>query len=97
MALAIDDAAVVPFPDGATLQFHETSIPTWAFSIDPADLSILGFGRDVSAQGYLQVLISQITAFNGGVDIVAPIHVDGDGSCLVHAISRALCGNVRHM
>ena len=84
----------MPFPDGSSLQFPETPIPTWAFSIDPRDLAIVGFGRDRSAQAYLQVLLTQITVYNDGVSILAPVYVDGDGSCLVHAISRALCGNV---
>ena len=30
--------------------------------------------------------------FYGGEDRLLPIHVDGDGHCLVHAISRALTG-----
>ena len=33
-----------------------------------------------------------LKAAHGGDERLLPIHVDGDGHCLVHALSRALTG-----
>lgn len=41
---------------------------------------------------YLSKTLSLITEMNGGETVLAPLHVGGDGNCLVHAVSRALVG-----
>lgn len=52
-----------------------------------------GFGREVSgAEQYLRGILDAIKAANDEEDRLIPVHVDGDGHCLVHAISRCLVG-----
>ncbi|BFZ16195.1 hypothetical protein BsWGS_19234 [Bradybaena similaris] len=64
-----------------------------AFLIDPQHLSIPGYGRDRSgSHSYLQDTLHQIKAINENEERLVPIHADGDGHCLVHAVSRALVG-----
>ena len=41
---------------------------------------------------YLKETLDELSAFNGGKKCLVPIHADGDGHCLVHAISRCLVG-----
>ena len=41
---------------------------------------------------YLEDTLEAIKQFNNGKEMLIPIHADGDGHCLVHAISRALVG-----
>lgn len=64
-----------------------------AFLIDPEHISIPGFGRDVSGSpNYLRSTLDLIRTCNNNEERLVPIHADGDGHCLVHAISRALVG-----
>lgn len=64
-----------------------------AFLIEPEHISINGFGKDVTGSvDYLSETLKLIVAYNGGEERLIPIHADGDGHCLVHAISRALVG-----
>lgn len=64
-----------------------------AFLIEPEHISINGFGKDVTGSvDYLSETLKLIVAYNGGKERLIPIHADGDGHCLVHAISRALVG-----
>ena len=64
-----------------------------AFVIEPENLDIIGYGRDRSGSlQYLADTLNDITAFNNDETRLIPIHADGDGHCLVHAISRALVG-----
>ncbi|KAL8614225.1 hypothetical protein ACOMHN_026442 [Nucella lapillus] len=64
-----------------------------AFHIDPEHLNITGYGRDRSGGGeYLSDTLNVARDRNDGEDRLIPIHADGDGHCLVHAISRALVG-----
>lgn len=64
-----------------------------AFLIEPEHISIPGFGKDITGSlGYLSETLKLIVASNGGEERLMPIHADGDGHCLVHAVSRALVG-----
>lgn len=64
-----------------------------AFRIDPDMVDVAGYGRDVSGSAtYLRGTLALVRAYNDGEDRLLPVHVDGDGHCLVHAVSRALVG-----
>ena len=64
-----------------------------AFQLEQEHLETSGYGRDkTGSQKYLQDTLKAVEAVNGGEDRLIPLHVDGDGHCLVHAISRALVG-----
>ncbi|XP_041365436.1 deubiquitinating protein VCPIP1-like isoform X2 [Gigantopelta aegis] len=64
-----------------------------AFLIDPEHLSVVGYGRDRSGSlQYLADTLDIIKEANSDRDLLVPIHADGDGHCLVHAVSRALVG-----
>ncbi|XP_074660293.1 deubiquitinating protein VCPIP1-like [Tubulanus polymorphus] len=63
-----------------------------AFQIDAEHVSTVGFGRDVTANAYLNDILNEIRKYNDDDDRLIPIHADSDGHCLVHAISRALVG-----
>ena len=64
-----------------------------AFSIEYEYLETLGYGKDKSGSvKYLQGLLEVIQQVNDKGERIVPLHVDGDGHCLVHAISRALTG-----
>ena len=62
-----------------------------AFLIDPEHIEVIGYGRERT--GSMHYLKETLTAINGtGEERILPIHADGDGHCLVHAVSRALIG-----
>ncbi|XP_073975367.1 deubiquitinating protein VCPIP1-like [Rhodnius prolixus] len=63
-----------------------------SFKIETRHIDITGFGKDVAANEYLAETIKIITSFNDNLNSLIPIHADGDGHCLVHAISRAVSG-----
>ena len=64
-----------------------------AFRIDPEHISIAGYGRDRSGSAtYLKDTLNMVMETNNREERLIPIHADGDGHCLVHAISRALVG-----
>ncbi|GFS24096.1 deubiquitinating protein VCIP135-like [Elysia marginata] len=64
-----------------------------AFLIDPAHLNVPSYGRDRSgSRAYLQDTLDQIKLSNEKEERLVPVHADGDGHCLVHAVSRALIG-----
>ncbi|EDV29405.1 uncharacterized protein TRIADDRAFT_11306, partial [Trichoplax adhaerens] len=64
-----------------------------AFRIHSDRIAILGYGRDRS--GSIEYLKDTLKVLNHlcNQEVIVPIHVDGDGHCLVHAISRALVGS----
>ncbi|XP_062504315.1 deubiquitinating protein VCPIP1-like [Corticium candelabrum] len=63
------------------------------FMIEEDLLDKVGYGCDVSgAASYLKGILGAIKEANDGEDRLVPIHVDGDGHCLVHAVSRCLVG-----
>ena len=64
-----------------------------AFRIEEENLKVNGYGQDRSGSlQYLADTLHDIAAFNNNENRLVPIHADGDGHCLVHAISRALVG-----
>ncbi|XP_076471007.1 deubiquitinating protein VCPIP1-like isoform X2 [Babylonia areolata] len=65
----------------------------FAFHIDPEHLNVTGYGRDKSGGvQYLADTLNVVREANESEDRLVPIHADGDGHCLVHAVSRALVG-----
>lgn len=63
------------------------------FLIDPEHVEVVGYGRDVSGSGkYLEDTLKMIAYYGNNEERLLPIHADGDGHCLVHAVSRALVG-----
>ena len=64
-----------------------------SFSVEEHHLQVLGYGLDHSgSQLYLQDTLAQLQEANGSQRNLVPLHADGDGHCLVHAISRCLVG-----
>ncbi|XP_038622455.1 deubiquitinating protein VCPIP1 [Tachyglossus aculeatus] len=64
-----------------------------AFLIEPEHVDTAGYGRDRSGSLlYLRDTLEAIRRANRGREALVPVHVDGDGHCLVHAVSRALVG-----
>lgn len=54
---------------------------------------IYSYGLDATGSLlYLSETLSNIARQNNDVKVLVPLHVSGDGSCLVHALSRALVG-----
>lgn len=64
-----------------------------AFLIEPEHVSTMGYGKDRSGSLiYLHDTLEEVKKANGNRECLIPVHVDGDGHCLVHAVSRALVG-----
>lgn len=64
-----------------------------AFLIEPDHVTTMGYGKDRSGSLiYLHDTLEEIKKANGNRECLIPVHVDGDGHCLVHAVSRALVG-----
>lgn len=64
-----------------------------AFLIESEHVDAVGYGRDRSGSlSYLRDTLEAVRRANGGREGLVPVHVDGDGHCLVHAVSRALVG-----
>ncbi|XP_059161948.1 deubiquitinating protein VCPIP1-like isoform X2 [Physella acuta] len=64
-----------------------------AFLIEPEHLTVPGYGRDRSGSySYLSGTLNLIKQANENEERLVPVHADGDGHCLVHAVSRALVG-----
>lgn len=64
-----------------------------AFLIEPEHVDTVGYGKDRSGSLlYLHDTLEDIRKANNSQECLIPVHVDGDGHCLVHAISRALVG-----
>ncbi|XP_076837367.1 deubiquitinating protein VCPIP1 [Brachyhypopomus gauderio] len=64
-----------------------------AFLIEEEHVSTVGYGKDRSGSLiYLHDTLEEIKKSNNNKECLIPIHVDGDGHCLVHAVSRALVG-----
>ena len=63
------------------------------FLIEPNLVNVLGYGRDqTGSEFYLGSMLKKVHQFNKVSESLVPIHADGDGHCLVHAISRAIVG-----
>ncbi|KAM4705412.1 deubiquitinating protein VCPIP1 [Rhinophrynus dorsalis] len=64
-----------------------------AFLIEPEHVDTMGYGKDRSGSLlYLHDTLEDIKRANHNQECFIPVHVDGDGHCLVHAVSRALVG-----
>lgn len=64
-----------------------------SFYIDSDHISLPEYGQDESGSvRYLSGTLSLLRSFNNDRDALVPLHVDGDGHCLVHAVSRAIVG-----
>ncbi|XP_053571068.1 deubiquitinating protein VCPIP1 [Bombina bombina] len=64
-----------------------------AFLIEPEHVDTVGYGKDRSGSViYLHDTLDDIKRANNNQECFIPVHVDGDGHCLVHAVSRALVG-----
>ncbi|KAI5092945.1 deubiquitinating protein VCIP135 [Silurus meridionalis] len=64
-----------------------------AFLIEQEHVSTVGYGKDRSGSLiYLHDTLEEIKKANNNKECLIPVHVDGDGHCLVHAVSRALVG-----
>ncbi len=64
-----------------------------AFAIDEGHFKVVGYGRDRSgSERYLSDTLREISIANDNRECLVPVHADGDGHCLVHAISRSLVG-----
>lgn len=64
-----------------------------AFFIEERELGTEGYGRDRSGSAsYLKGTLELLNSCSDGEERLVPLHVDGDGHCLVHSISRCLVG-----
>ncbi len=73
--------------------FDCSKLSNRSFAIEETHLGVLGYGLDRSgSQLYLQDTLQQLRTVNDEENRLAPLHADGDGHCLVHAISRCLVG-----
>ncbi|KAK3102693.1 hypothetical protein FSP39_013188 [Pinctada imbricata] len=64
-----------------------------AFLIEEENLDVIGYGRDrTGSRHYLADTLNVVKEVNDNEERLVPIHADGDGHCLVHAVSRALVG-----
>ena len=78
---------------GAPSTIDFSKFASRAFFIRPEHLNLLGYGRDRSgAEAYLASTLNLIKLFNDQQSRVAVLNADGDGHCLVHALSRCLTG-----
>ena len=73
--------------------FHCAVLGGRSFEVEPEHLDTAGYGRDKSGSvKYLQETLDAIKVANEDEERLVPLHVDGDGHCLVHALSRGLVG-----
>ncbi|RZF48111.1 hypothetical protein LSTR_LSTR002177 [Laodelphax striatellus] len=63
------------------------------FRMESRLLDIPGYGYDqTGSTNYLADTLQLLKHYNDDKEVLVPLHVDGDGHCLVHAVSRALVG-----
>lgn len=73
--------------------FDCSKLASRAFAIEESQLGTVGYGRDRSGSArYLSDMLNQLKLTNENRECLVPVHADGDGHCLVHAISRCLVG-----
>ena len=73
--------------------FDCSKLASRAFQIEEAQLGTIAYGRDRSGSvRYLSKTLQQLKVANGNRESLVPVHADGDGHCLVHAISRCVVG-----
>ncbi|XP_043221105.1 deubiquitinating protein VCPIP1-like [Amphibalanus amphitrite] len=74
-------------------EFQCSVLAPYAFRLSEEHLETPGYGRDTSGSAaYLRHTLQAVAEANDGEERLVPIHADGDGHCLVHALSRALTG-----
>ena len=78
-------------PSGAEF-FDAFALGDRAFAIEKQHLDKIGYGVDKYSLQYLSELLHFVDEANNTEQCLVPLHVDGDGHCLVHAISRCLVG-----
>ena len=80
--------------DGKSM-FDCSVLAGFSFVIEPEHIEVMGYGRDRTGSAiYLRDTLTSVANFNNNEECLIPIHADGDGHCLVHAVSRALIGRV---
>ena len=89
---ATRDQAVTEWSTGGCIIWEQAIKVPWSFSILPEDVNAKGFGQDKQAAAYMPRLLAMLTAANEGNPGLVPLHVDRDGNCLVHSLSRCLVG-----
>lgn len=73
--------------------FDCSKLANRVFAIEENQLNTMGYGRDRSgSMKYLGDTLHQLKLANQNQECLVPVHADGDGHCLVHAISRCLVG-----
>ena len=73
--------------------FDCSKLANHAFAISEEHLNTNGYGVDCSALKYLNKTLEKIKMFNEkDCYPLVPLYADGDGYCLVHAVSRCLVG-----
>ena len=78
---------------GQSNMFDCSKLSDRAFAIEERELGTEGYGRDRSGSAtYLKGTLEILNSCCDGEERLVPLHVDGDGHCLVHAISRCLVG-----
>lgn len=77
---------------GASDRFDCSKLSRYGFTIEEAYLNQPGYGRDAAGTKYLNSTLTLLVDDDGGEEVLVPLHADGDGHCLVHAVSRCLVG-----
>ncbi len=78
---------------GMAATFDCSKLSTRAFAIEESHLDTIGYGRDRSGSAkYLHDFLHKLQMANNDRECLVPVHADGDGHCLVHAVSRCLVG-----
>lgn len=74
--------------------FDCSKLSKWVFAIEESFLDTMGYGRDRSGSvRYLEGVLDKLRQANSSKqEVLIPVHADGDGHCLVHAISRCIVG-----
>ena len=77
---------------GTSDRFDCSKLSRYGFAIEESYLNQPGYGRDAAGTRYLGSTLSLLVDAGGGEEVLVPLHADGDGHCLVHAVSRCLVG-----
>lgn len=72
--------------------FNCSSLGDRSFVIEKELLDKAGYGIDQYSLRYLSEMLSLVDGVNNRKQCLVPLHADGDGHCLVHAVSRCLVG-----
>ncbi|XP_065191059.1 deubiquitinating protein VCPIP1-like [Sycon ciliatum] len=72
--------------------FDFSALGDRSFVVDVQHLDKVGYGVDKMSFAYLSEILEIVYDTNNKRNCLVPLHADGDGHCLVHAISRCLVG-----